>query len=61
MDEMDSTVIFQIKDADTDIKATAAHRDGSDLVTIMSPDRDAYITLSLADFRRLVASVDRHF
>lgn len=58
---MDITTIFQIKDADTNIKATTARADDTDFISIVSPDHDAVITFTLTDFRRLVASVDRHF
>ena len=59
--EVDSQTIFQITDADTNVKANVSRIDDQDFISIISPDHDAVITFSLSDFRRLVASVDRHF
>lgn len=58
---MDSATIFQIIDADTNVKVTASRIDDADFICIISPDYNAVITLSLNDFRRMVAAVDRHF
>lgn len=58
---MESATIFQIIDADANIKATTSRMDGKDFISIISPDHDAVITFSLDDFRRMVAAVDRHF
>lgn len=58
---MNADTIFQIKDADTNIKATATSGDDDNFVSVISPDYDAVITMSLSDFRRLVGAVDRYF
>lgn len=60
-EKMDTTTIFQITDADTNVKATTSRMDDTDFISIVSPDHDAVIVFTLADFRRLVAAVDRHF
>ena len=58
---MKSQKIFHILDADTDINASiSTDDDGSDpYIVISKPSHDAIISLTLADFRRLVASVNR--
>ena len=51
--------VYVLKDADYDVAATVHPADGGQpaFVTVMSPDRDAYITMRADDFARLAASV----
>jgi len=54
---------FVLVDADYDLAASVTHSDGSHdaLVTIMSPQRDQFITMKVADFQRMAAAIDRQF
>jgi hypothetical protein len=60
---MKTQKIFQILDADTNVGASlmsAEEPDATEFVVISRPDNDPTIVLSLADFRRLAAAVERH-
>lgn len=52
--------VYILKDRDFDIGAsiTAAQDGAPDYVTIMAPDRDAFITMRVDDFRRMVDAVN---
>ena len=48
-----------IQDSDTDLRATVSFYDaGLIYVGLGSPSRDQHITMTLADFRRVVAAVE---
>jgi len=58
------TTAFVVQDADTHITAQLFQADGqcdadSTSVVISHPDRDGSVILSIADFRRMVAAIDR--
>lgn len=62
---MQQKTVFQILDADTDLKASISFADaatgGEDHIVISSPERDQCIVMALSDFRRMVAAVERRF
>lgn len=51
--------VYILKDTDYDVMASVHAADGGQpaLVTVMAPDRDAFITMRADDFTRLAASV----
>lgn len=53
--------IFRILDADTDLTASLSFSEGHETLLVLSqPDRGETIVLSVADFRRMAAAVQRH-
>lgn len=60
---MQQREIFRILDADTDLKVSISTTDGQtdDHIVISSPERDQCIVMSLADFRRMTAAVERQY
>lgn len=60
---MDNDKCFVLKDADYDIAAsiTYANEGHPAYVTIMAPDKDQFITMTVADFDRMAAAIARRF
>ena len=55
----DRTEVFTIKDADYDIAVTISECTDETFVTIVNRQNIEVITMTLADFRRAAAAVDR--